>query len=261
MRHAALLCLVTASLLGGTSVAAADQCAFNARPVAERALALVKPGSTVLQFCEPCGDVLSKMQPVVVKTISIDTRHHQVIVNGDDVDLAYLFVKTSPTKFENVGIATQCGARYVSATIDGGKPSGRTSQPHGPRPPAPPPPPRATSIDELAGTWSVRVNTRFSSCASKRGTVTATWKIQVANGAVAIKTDDGLELAGSPDTSNTKIIKTELAPRKQPSSVGAEITLLWKDRFFGQIVRAERRRSPGDPVCVVHQQVTGTRQP
>jgi hypothetical protein len=95
--------------------AAADECAWNAKSVADAAVRLLPKGTVIQEFCKPCND--TKAKRVVVDTVSIkvastsDPDSHVVVVNGQEIDLAYVFVQGGPTKGEwvNLGLQVKCG--------------------------------------------------------------------------------------------------------------------------------------------------------
>ena len=261
MRTIPILAVITTAALFAPATAHADQCALIKKPVADQAVALVKQSATAVDFCEPCGD-RAPGKPYTIATAEI--RANQLFVNGAPVDLAYLYVETAPDEYRNVGLSTRCGASEVSEWIRGSKPSGPTPRRHVPRPPMPPPP-RATSPDDLAGTWKVRTTTRFSSCTSVRPdapAVETVWTIGHTGGVLAVSAADGLELAGSSALASPNMLKYTLQPRHRPSSGALLVSQFVKDRFGATLVRSEPvGKQSRDPVCVVLQDVWATRAP
>ena len=245
MRSIPMLALgALGALLASAAPAAADQCAKNPTAIAEKAAALVKKGANVLEFCEPCGD-RAPGPGYVVRTVEV--RDGELIVNGAGVDLAYLFVRTGPDERVNVGVQTACGASDVSEAIRGGKPTGpvkrpRPSSPH----PLPPPSPRATSPAELAGTWNVRLTTRYSSCTVAAAPAFAEWTLAY----------DGALDASAPSS----LFRATLKPRRHPSGAAIQLSMFLKDRFSGWIITSVRTRQGSDPVCVIYQDVSATRR-
>ncbi|MEJ7603628.1 MAG: hypothetical protein WKG01_37420 [Kofleriaceae bacterium] len=258
MKSISLVSVLSCGALAITAVPSrADQCALNPTAIADKAATLVKPGATVLEYCEPCrGGAPGK--PYVVKTV--EAKDGKLIVNGKLTDLAYLFVQTSPDKLENVGILAGCAAQGVSVSITGGKPSGQTSPgPNGTRRPAPPPPSPASAA-EFAGAWNVRLTTRLSSCTSIVAPGVADWTIAVADGAVSLESGDGSKLAGTLDKVIGSSYRTTLRPSKQASSAVLKATMIVKDRLHGTLVRSENTGDPQDPVCVIVQDFGATRR-
>lgn len=122
------LCALSLSVLALTSIsrtALADQCAWNTKAIADRAAELVKPGATVIEFCEPCSD--DRPGPsVAVKSTRVTqpkTGYFELTINRKAVDLAYLFVKTADNVFTNVGVLAGCDPHDVSTEIRDGKPT------------------------------------------------------------------------------------------------------------------------------------------
>jgi hypothetical protein len=254
--------LLLGALLASATPARADQCARNAKPIADRAAALVTKGATAIEFCEPCGDV-APSKPFTVQSVSV--RDGELLVNGAVSDLAYLFLKSGPDEFVNVGVRTRCGASDVSEAIRDGKPTGplkaRTSHPPFGRPPSPPPPPRATAPDELAGTWNVRLTTRYSSCTATTPPVLSEWTITYDQGQLDLTSDAGAELDGTLDTSSpSSMFRATLKPKQRPSGTAVYLSMFLKDRLFGWMITSVKTRSASDPICVIYQDLQASRR-
>ena len=104
------------------SRAHADQCAVLDRPVAERAIAQLKHGMRVAEFCEPCGEKTPK-RPFAIQSVRLtkwdgDEASVELRVNGKAQDLAYLFLEISPGLFHNVAKLAGCPATSVSEEIE-----------------------------------------------------------------------------------------------------------------------------------------------
>lgn len=252
--------LVLGALLASASPAHADQCAKNPRSVAEQAAALVTKGSAVLRFCEPCGDVTPGTSYLVQ---SVAVRDGELLVNGLPVDLAYLFVRTGPGELVNVGVKSGCGASDVSEAIRAGKPTGPVSAraPVGPGYRVPPPPsPRAASAADLAGTWKVKLTTRYSSCPAMALPAVSEWTITYDQGRLDLTSDAGAELSGRVDsTGSSSLFRATLRPKQRPSGSSLKLTMFLKDRLYGQLLHAERTSKSTDPICLIHQDMQATR--
>jgi hypothetical protein len=249
--------LTSVLALAAAGPALADQCAINSSPVTARAVALVKKGATVLEYCEPCGDK-APGAPYTVTTV--DVRGGEVYINGKGIDLAYLYVQTQPDELENVGIATQCGAARVSSRISNGRPIG---PPRGPRPSMPPPPPRVTGVDDFAGTWNVRITTQYSSCpkVAPTGSEQVRWVTSNTGLDLALHLPSGTRLAGTIDAKGG-FQRSTLRSVLRPSAVALQLSQFSKDSFGGTLIRAEALPgSPRDPVCVIHQNISARREP
>ena len=253
--------LMLGALLASTNLARADQCAKNPTPVADRAAALVQKGATAVEFCEPCGEV-APGKPFTVQSVSVQSG--ELLVNGAVADLAYLFVQTGPDELVNVGVRTGCGASDVSGAIRGGKPTGpmrvRPGNGPGARLPLPPPPPRATSAAELAGTWNVRLTTRYSSCTTTAPPAFSEWTIDYDQGRLDLTSDTGAELTGTMDPGSPgSLFRATLKPKQHPSGTAIHLSMFVKDRFFGWAITSVKTRSASDPICVIYQDLQATR--
>ncbi|MFM2163504.1 MAG: hypothetical protein RLZZ383_3016 [Pseudomonadota bacterium] len=109
-------------LLGLSAPARADQCAWNpSRRLAIAAARQLAATHHIQHFCAPCGDAVGVVAPVERVTTRVERasgrRYHVVVVNGEDVDLAYVYLPETPTTWRNVGLAVGCGASDVPAVI------------------------------------------------------------------------------------------------------------------------------------------------
>jgi hypothetical protein len=102
-------------------VASADQCAVVSRGEGARAAALLKLNTTIVAYCEPCGD----KKPEPGKTvISVELRQWdneddevEVFINGEPTDLAYVFLRAANGAFNNVAKLVGCKTTGVSAKL------------------------------------------------------------------------------------------------------------------------------------------------
>ena len=250
-----LLALVAAVLVA-PAIAHADQCALVDPKIADAAKALAKTGTRALEYCEPCGD---KAPGAAFEITSAVVRGKQLLVNGHGVDLAYVYVQSGPKEFKNLGIAVGCGASSVSPFVRDGKPAGRPPAP-GPHWSQTPSMPRATSADELVGTWTVKVTTWLSSCATRQRP-DETWDVDLTGGTYTITTSDMLTFEGTPAPLTHGMFTHSLKTRQLPSSTVLKLSHSLKDRFWGTIVRAESLGGATDPICVIQLNVSGTRKP
>ncbi|TDR90119.1 hypothetical protein [Enterovirga rhinocerotis] len=94
----------------GASGAAAQTCAWMPRPVAEDAVRYLAPGTEVQGYCAPCRDrqaVKATVQRTEIRPI--DTYNHQVLINGQATDIAYLYVLDPRRKrWRNLGLIIRC---------------------------------------------------------------------------------------------------------------------------------------------------------
>lgn len=111
------LAIVGSALLAQT--ARADQCAWITDKEASKAQAILAKQPKVLEFCEPCGDKAPGM-PFVAGDVTMttpDSRYKEIQINGKDIDLAYIYVQTSPTQYRNLAKLAGCSASDVSPSL------------------------------------------------------------------------------------------------------------------------------------------------
>ncbi len=108
---------ISLALLGGT--ARADQCQWVTDAQAQKAQAILTRAPKYIEFCEPCGDaapgIPQRAQSVNIATPEADYR--ELSVNGNPIDLAYVFVKTSDTQYQNLALLAGCPATGVSPSL------------------------------------------------------------------------------------------------------------------------------------------------
>jgi hypothetical protein len=116
--------IVGASLLlltsGFISPAVADQCAWVGKSQALAALNYLSIGQTIYSFCELCGDKAPK--PVLIDKLSIINADNtgkfwKVLVNNDNIDLAYTYIKYSPKYQVNLAVITKCPAEGFTPVL------------------------------------------------------------------------------------------------------------------------------------------------
>lgn len=98
----------------------ADQCQVLEPAAAQKAASFLKVGVPFLKFCEPCGEV--DPQPAVVETVRVagwqaDSKLSVLLVNGEELDAAYVFVREGRT-WRNLAALAGCPASDVSDTLD-----------------------------------------------------------------------------------------------------------------------------------------------
>lgn len=112
------LCLT----LGIGSKALADQCSYITKEQSLAAVARLKVGQTIYQFCQPCGD--QAPTPVSIKDLSAGTTGYQnyweVKVNSSNIDLAYTYVDAGIGNQKiNLAAVVGCPASNVSVLLPG----------------------------------------------------------------------------------------------------------------------------------------------
>ncbi len=106
--------------LGFGSEALADQCEYITKEQSLTAIARLKVGQTIYQFCEPCGDKLPT--PIPIKQLSAETTGYEdyweVKVNGSNIDLAYTFINAGiANQRVNLAAVVGCPASNVSVVL------------------------------------------------------------------------------------------------------------------------------------------------
>ena len=127
-------------LLSGLAVAAAafaatpahaDICAWVGQSVAQKAATLIKPGDTVQMFCPGCGDTTSKpMQVAKVASGQVkgQAKYYQVTINGEPIDLAYVYIRAPNGAWTNVGSQVSCSKDNDSPKTIAGSQIGQAAQ-------------------------------------------------------------------------------------------------------------------------------------
>ena len=102
------------------SEALADQCEYITKEQSLAAIARLKVGQTIYQFCEPCGDKLPT--PISIKQLSAGTTGYEdyweVKVNDSNIDLAYTFINAGiANQRVNLAAVVGCPASNVSVVL------------------------------------------------------------------------------------------------------------------------------------------------
>ena len=105
-----------------TATALADQCAWIPDTTAAAAVRFLTPGSPYALFCEPCGDkapVVRTVAAAPVVAATSDPALVEVSVDGQPLDLAYVFVPLKPgaPSWRNLSRLARCPATGVSKAI------------------------------------------------------------------------------------------------------------------------------------------------
>lgn len=99
--------------------ASADQCAFVSKAEADDAAALIDVGSTIVEFCQPCGDAPSSVK--VTSVTKAETGFEgtwEVSVNGHGIDLAYTFIENGDGNYVNLSKMVDCTSEGVACMLD-----------------------------------------------------------------------------------------------------------------------------------------------
>lgn len=111
--------LILIALFSGilTNTAYADQCALISAEQAGKALDFLKPGGTIVEFCEPCGDkdfYSKSAQSITEIQARQEQEYWSVKVNGTALDLAYTFVRNAEGSYLNLSKFADCPSDDVS---------------------------------------------------------------------------------------------------------------------------------------------------
>jgi hypothetical protein len=101
------------------TLAHADQCELVSDEVATHALAAMRGQPNVIEYCEPCGDK-APGEPHAIDHLAKqrDTEgSYAVTLDKREVDLAYLYVQTAPSTYENVAALAGCPTSGVSPSL------------------------------------------------------------------------------------------------------------------------------------------------
>jgi hypothetical protein len=101
------------------ATAYADQCELVDDTVATNAIAAMHGHPKVVEYCEPCGD----KAPGVPHTIEHVAKQrgtdgeYSVTLDKREVDLAYEYVQTAPSKYENIALLAGCPTSGVEPSL------------------------------------------------------------------------------------------------------------------------------------------------
>lgn len=111
--RAHLFLVFVGSLLGVAVLARADQCQVVSQDVGDRAVAAIRAShGRVLPHCAPCGDPAPTLAQAFVPREARFTGD-AVSVDGQEVDLAYLYLEVAPNLFENIALRAGCPAEEI----------------------------------------------------------------------------------------------------------------------------------------------------
>ena len=100
--------------------AIADQCAYISKEQGITALSRLDIDQTIYKLCEPCGD--ESTSPTVIQNLSLEKVDYQdywqITVNGEGIDLAYVFVDSGiENQILNLAAIADCPAVKVSPVL------------------------------------------------------------------------------------------------------------------------------------------------
>ena len=105
-------------------VAWADQAAWISLEAAQKAEKFIKESVQILHYCQPCGEKsckIEKVENVITKKVKehTDPVYYEVYINGNAVDLAYVYVMSEQKQKAWTNLAVQCqiDVTKVSKTV------------------------------------------------------------------------------------------------------------------------------------------------
>ncbi len=104
--------LIAAALLV-PAAAHADQCQLLDPATAARVRTIVMEPHRYAELCEPCGDNVPGL-PFSPRTIEVGD---ELVLDGTPRDLAYVYVQTEPSRFENLAMLAGCPVEGVSPSL------------------------------------------------------------------------------------------------------------------------------------------------
>ena len=97
--------IVLAFAIAAFSIAAyADQAAYITRTQAEKAAAFLKDQTQIRHYCAPCDEKGDRVEHIsTVEAVDANYRGYwEVKVNGEGIDLAYVYFRTKDGKWKNL---------------------------------------------------------------------------------------------------------------------------------------------------------------
>lgn len=113
--------LLVLPLLLLPALAHADQCELVSDDIATHALAVLAVHADVISYCEPCND-RAPGEPHRVDHLAKQRGreggdNYAVTIDKREVDLAYTYVQTSPSRYENLAAIVGCVTSGVSPSL------------------------------------------------------------------------------------------------------------------------------------------------
>lgn len=101
-----LTAFLLAAFLTTTAITVfADQAAWITKAQAEKAAAFLKKHKEIRHYCAPCDDKGDRVEEIVnVEAVKIEGQENywEVQVNGQGIDLAYVYFKAKKGKWKNL---------------------------------------------------------------------------------------------------------------------------------------------------------------
>jgi len=103
------------------TTAFADQAIWIKKSDADKALQMIHPGMTVRKYCAPCGD--STWTSLTVKEVKVNQKEKdffEVNVNGEGIDLAYIYIENQG-RWRNLAMMLNLNVADVPEYLEAGK--------------------------------------------------------------------------------------------------------------------------------------------
>lgn len=113
--------LLVLPLLLLPALAHADQCELVSDDRATHALAVLASHPDVISYCEPCNDQAPgephRVDHLAKQRGTEGGDNYAVTIDKREVDLAYTYVRTSPSRYENLAAIVGCVTSGVSPSL------------------------------------------------------------------------------------------------------------------------------------------------
>lgn len=102
-----------------TTTAFADQAAYITKAEADKAAAFLKDKKRIRHYCAPCDDKGDHVEDIkAVEAVKVDYQHYwEVQVNGEGIDLAYVYFQTKKGKWKNLAKELDIKVHDVPKTL------------------------------------------------------------------------------------------------------------------------------------------------
>ena len=122
MRQLKLFVLILGLLLFGSNNSFADRCVYNDEVIFNAALNIIKNLGSAVEYCPTCheenANLIKKFEIKEVTTAYDKKYGWEININGDTVDLAYIYIPTEKQGiYRNLGHITKC-RDYRGETLD-----------------------------------------------------------------------------------------------------------------------------------------------
>jgi hypothetical protein len=130
----------------------------------------------------------------------------------------------------------------------------------------PPPMAKVSSVDDIAGDWTVTTTIRFTSCKAlapapaPSSRTEELWTVDHNAGAITIRTDSAQEYTGTAAAARFGSYRHQLGGKPRATEEVMQLNQFLKDRFYGTLLRAQTVPRKGlREVCVTQIDISGKR--